>query len=77
MKTSTLFTNNRSQAVRLPAESRLPEGVKTVTVRVRGPERIIAPLGQTWDHFFLQGPKVSDDFLEDRGSEEDRQREAL
>lgn len=77
MKTSTIFTNNRSQAVRLPAESRLPESVKTVTIRVRGSERIIAPLGHTWDHFFLQGPTVSDDFLEDRGSEEDRQRESL
>jgi antitoxin VapB len=62
MKTSMLFTINRSQAVRLPADVRMPEDVKAVTVRVRGLERIIAPVGQTWDQFFLDGPGVSDDF---------------
>jgi antitoxin VapB len=41
MTTTTVFTNNRSQAIRLPAEMRLPEGVKRVDVRVRGCERII------------------------------------
>ncbi len=66
MKTTTLFTINRSQAVRLPADARMPEDVKAVNVRVRGLERIIAPVGQTWDQFFLDGPRVSDDFLEDR-----------
>ena len=43
MTTSTLFSNNRSQAVRLPAELRMPEGVKRVEIRARGMERIIAP----------------------------------
>jgi len=66
MKTTTLFTINRSQAVRLPADARMPEDVKAVTVRIHGLERIIAPVGQTWDQFFLDGPGVSDDFLEDR-----------
>ena len=66
MKTTTLFRINRSQAVRLPADARMPEDVKAVNVRVRGLERIIAPVGQTWDQFFLDGPRVSDDFLEDR-----------
>jgi len=41
---STVFTNNRSQAVRLPAELRLPEGVKLVSVRAHGNERIISPI---------------------------------
>lgn len=52
MTTTTVFTNNRSQAIRLPAELRLPDSVKRVDVRARGCERIIAPLGQTWDSFF-------------------------
>lgn len=77
MATSSVFTNNRTQAVRLPAELRLPEGVKKVTVRARGTERIISPVGQGWDSFFLDGPKVSDDFLPERASQEQSPREAL
>lgn len=77
MKTTTVFTNNRTQAVRLPAEVRLPDNVRTVTIRARGAERIIAPSGKTWDHFFQAGPSVSDDFLEDFGSQIDREREPL
>ena len=47
MTTTTVFTNNRSQAIRLPAELRLPDSVKRVDVRARGCERVIVPLGQT------------------------------
>ena len=77
MTTTTVFTNNRTQAVRLPAELRLPEGVRKVRVRARGAERIIAPLDSTWDSFFLGGPQVSDDFLSERASQEQPEREAL
>jgi antitoxin VapB len=74
---TTVFTNNRSQAVRLPADVRLPEGVKKVEVRAKGADRIISPVGQTWDQFFLNGPKVSDDFLTERASQDQADREAL
>ena len=77
MTTTTVFTNNRSQAIRLPAELRLPDSVKRVDVRARGCERIIAPLGQTWDSFFLDSPQVADDFLEARASQEQPEREAF
>ena len=77
MTTTTVFTNNRSQAVRLPAELRLPDSVKRVDVRARGNERIIAPLGQTWDSFFIDGPRVADDFLPERATQEQAAREAL
>ena len=73
----TVFINNRSQAVRLPLDVRLPEGVHKVEVRVRGNERIIAPLGQTWDSFFLDGPVVSDDFMAERADQLQPDREAL
>jgi len=53
MSIGTVFVNNRTQAVRLPLDVRLPEGVHKVEIRARGNERIIAPLGQTWDSFFL------------------------
>jgi antitoxin VapB len=62
---TTVFTNNRSQALRLPAEARLPDDVKKVIIRIRGHERIITPLENTWDNFFLNGPSVSDDFMQE------------
>jgi antitoxin VapB len=77
MVISSVFTNNRSQAVRLPAELRLPDGVKRVQVRAVGPDRVIAPLNQVWDSFFQQTPKVSDDFLAERAGQEQSDREPL
>ena len=44
----TVFVNNRTQAVRLPVEVRFPEGVRKVAIRVKGQERILAPIGQIW-----------------------------
>jgi antitoxin VapB len=77
MAMSTVFTNNRTQAVRLPAEVRLPEGVKRVSVRAIGNERIIAPLENTWDSFFMNGPQASNDFMPERASQHQDKREAL
>lgn len=77
MSTSTVFTNNRSQAIRLPAHLRLPEGVKQVEVRALGCERIIAPVGQSWDSFFLGGPEAPEDFMPERASQVQPERESL
>jgi len=77
MAIGTVFINNRTQAVRLPRDVRLPEGVHKVEVRAKGNERIITPVGQTWDSFFLGGPAVSDDFLTDRASQQQSEREAF
>ena len=77
MSIGTVFVNNRTQAVRLPVDVRLPEGVHKVDIRVKGQERIIAPVGQTWDSFFVDGPRVSDDFLSERASQHQPEREAL
>jgi virulence-associated protein VagC len=49
MADSTVVTNNRTQAVRLPAELRFPDTVKKVSVRAVGVERIVAPIDATWD----------------------------
>jgi antitoxin VapB len=43
MSIGTVFVNNRTQAVRLPMDVRLTEGVQKVDIRVKGKERIIAP----------------------------------
>jgi antitoxin VapB len=77
MSITSVFTNNRSQAVRLPADARLPDSVKKVQVRARGMDRIISPVGHSWDEFFLNGPQVSEDFLAERASQTQAEREAL
>ncbi len=77
MSIGTVFVTNRSQAVRIPLDMRLPEGVHKVNVRANGLERIIAPVGHTWDSFFLGGLPVSEDFLADRPDQHQAQREAL
>ena len=68
---------NRTQAVRLPAESRFPEGVKRVTVRTLGKERILSPVGNTWDSFFFSREGMTDDFLPERASQEQDERESF
>lgn len=77
MAITTVFINNRTQAVRLPSELRLPNEVKRVDVRARGNERIISPVGQVWDSFFLNVAAVTDDFLETRATQTQVDREAL
>lgn len=75
MSTGSVFENNRTQAVRLPADSRFPESVRKVTVRVVGMDRILSPVEYTWDSFFLAKEGVSDDFLAERASQEQPERE--
>lgn len=77
MAITTVFTLKRYQAVRLPADMRLPEGVKRVAVRARGMDRIISPVGHTWDAFFLNGPQASDDFMADRAPQSSAERPCL
>ena len=77
MTTSTVFTNNRTQAVRLPAELRFPDTVKKVEVRQVGQERIIAPADQAWDSFFLAQETASEDFMAERASQRQPEREGF
>lgn len=77
MSTGSVFENNRTQAVRLPADSRFPESVKRVTVRVIGQDRVLSPVDNTWDSFFLSEQTVTDDFMTDRASQTQTDREAF
>lgn len=74
---ASIFMTNRSQAVRLPAEVRFGEEVKKLSVRVLGNERILSPLNQTWDSFFMGEQRVSDDFMTDREVAFQPEREAF
>ncbi len=69
MSFGTVFLHNGAQAVSLPSDVRLPEGVREVEIRARGNELIIAPPRKTWDSFFMAGPDVSDDFLPARAKQ--------
>ncbi|GAA1724501.1 toxin-antitoxin system antitoxin VapB [Isoptericola hypogeus] len=63
---TTVFLNNRTQAVRLPKAVALPDDVREVNVRVVGRSRIIEPVGTSWDEWFDHGLRTRPDFLDDR-----------
>jgi antitoxin VapB len=73
---STLFTSNRSQAVRLPEPVALPQGVRQVEIVKIGRSRLISPAGHSWDAFF-DGAEASSDFMRERVQPEAEAREAL
>ena len=77
METGTVFKNNSTQAVRLPVDARFPDNVKKVSVRIVGQDRILTPVANTWDSFFLQGTAVTDDFMAERASQEQQERESF
>ncbi|AMD61346.1 type II toxin-antitoxin system VapB family antitoxin [Agrobacterium pusense] len=66
MATSTVFTSNRSQAVRLPKTVAFPDDVHKVEILKVGLTRIIVPYGKRWDDLFLSGPRATDDFMSSR-----------
>ena len=74
---STIFTTNRSQAVRLPKAVAFPADVHQVDIIVVGNSRIMAPVGRRWDEFFLHGPATSDDFMITRDIGDEAAREDL
>jgi antitoxin VapB len=75
MATGSIFVNNRTQAVRLPVETRFPDNIKKVAVRVLGKERILSPVENSWDSFFLSKETVTDDFMAERASQKQQDRE--
>lgn len=66
MVTTKLFTNNTTQAVRLPRDVAFPADVREVEVIVIGQARLIVPVAQRWDFWFDHGAPVSADFLIER-----------
>jgi antitoxin VapB len=66
MTSSTVFTSNRSQAVRLPKAVAFPEDVHQVDILKIGRSRVIVPQGKRWDDLFANGPRTSEDFMVER-----------
>jgi len=74
---STVFTSNRSQAVRLPKAVAFPDDVHQVDILRIGRSRLIVPRGARWDDFFAEESRLSDDFLAEREQPPVEEREAL
>ncbi|MDX3772923.1 type II toxin-antitoxin system VapB family antitoxin [Chromatiaceae bacterium AAb-1] len=64
MKTAALFTNGRSQAVRIPKELEF-EGVAEVEISREGDALILRPARKTWTSF-ADVPLADTDFMLDR-----------
>jgi antitoxin VapB len=77
MTRSTVFTSNRSQAVRLPKAVAFPEGVHQVEIIKIGESRLICPVGKRWDDLFLHGPRATEDFMSERNEPAPEEREPL
>lgn len=75
MKIAKLFTNGRSQAVRLPKECRF-QGVKEVFVHKLEGMVMLIPKKNPWKPLLNSLDKFSDDFMEEReqpSGQEDRE----
>lgn len=77
MTQASVFFNNRTQAVRLPADMRFADDIKYVHIRKVGNERILTPIDNVWDSFFIAKDSVSDDFMAQRSKAPISQRESF
>jgi antitoxin VapB len=77
MTRSTVFTSNRSQAVRLPKAVAFPADVHQVEIIKIGHSRLISPVGMRWDDLFLNGPRASENFMSERHEPPPEAREPL
>ncbi len=76
MAKSSVFMNNKSQAVRLPKAVALPESGKKVDIAKVGRARVITPAGESWDVWFDR-EGVYKDFIPERDQPGDQERESL
>lgn len=51
--------------------------MKKVVVRIIGKDRVLSPVENTWDSFFLLDDGVTDDFMQERASQEQPERESF
>jgi len=75
MKTAKLFTNGRSQAVRLPKECRFSGD--DVYIKKFENMVILLPKDDPWSSLIDSLDQFSDDFMEDRNQPSEQAREEL
>ena len=76
MAKGSVFTTNKTQAVRLPKAVALPDDVRQVEVICVGRGRLILPADAAWEDWFNQ-PGASADFMTDRKQPEPQDRDGL
>ena len=74
MEKARIFTNNRTQAVRLPKAVAFPAEVKRVSIVKIGRSRLITPEEISWDAFFESMP-ASGEYMNDREQPPAQERE--
>ncbi|QAY61800.1 antitoxin [Microbacterium protaetiae] len=77
MARTKVFYSNRSQAVRLPKDVALPDGVSEVEVTVVGDSRVITPVYHDLVEWWDIGVHPDEDFLTDRDDSAPQEREWL
>jgi antitoxin VapB len=77
MPQSLVFTDHKTQVVHLPLEACFDATVKRVFIRISGKERILTPIENTWDSFFLGNEQVTEDFLSERPVQTESARESF
>ena len=76
MAKGSVFTTNKTQAVRLPKSVALPDDVRQVEVITMGRGRLILPADSSWADWFNQ-PGASADFMTDREQPAPQDRDSL
>jgi antitoxin VapB len=76
MAQSTVFKNNKSQAIRLPKPVALPDSVKKVDIVKLGRARLVTPAGESWDVWFDR-KTVAEDFMPEREQPDHQKRDSL
>lgn len=74
-QTAKLFTNGRSQAIRLPKEFRF-EGDE-VYIRKVGDDVVLSARKPSWKDFFQEPSAFGDDFLAERDNDIPQERESF
>ncbi len=74
-QTAKIFTNGRSQAVRLPKEFRFD--TSEVYIRKVGDEVVISAKKSSWEDFFNRKNTFGDDFLAERDNDFPQERESF
>lgn len=75
MQTAKIFTNGKSQAVRLPKEFRFSGS--EVYIRRIGNAVVLLPAKDSWQMLQESLPNFTDDFLAQRNQPREQQRESL
>jgi antitoxin VapB len=75
MKT-TVFKNNRTQAVRIPKALAFPDGTKEVEIVRHGAGLLVRPK-MSWTEYFSTAPRMPDDFMPERDDPPPEDREPL